>query len=839
MDLGCLDMGCVSVWDKNFTPEPVLDSHNKENDAVEPLTVTATSKIGKNKHLKENGQSTLSSLNKFASQIKKPGHRKASPINWFPRKKVDSYLNRKIKMLQEVSGMNLTLDETLGDSNPHYSKVLKEKMAAKEAANKAIEARKAALVEASWCRILKASRIQSKEAEAQLQKAEKTAAEAFEAALAIGVIMYDIPNCPQKTCHVETSSSREGSTTHAVTASFETAFEVDIEVAAAVKTALVRLANCPSIKKDEFKDLIRKISQNPDTSDNDEDQSEDSSPKSGSSCGPELETVSQGSDRKTPASQLRQRKSKRRQSLEKFNMTKLVNMMFDRLQRLQEDELSSLATIVATCGLNAALAEIQNNKHHDSVSAADYASNSGIGFQRRLSSWGAGKLESFRDGHIKKKQTETELPSLDKFLVKHMTKLEKEVQEARNSWKKESNEGIPKHANTSDVNADSNNGATSSEIITELGCIPLKNSSKIAKEIEDAKKNSVGDFNLGHKNFQGDAISSEAIPDLGSMLIKHSSKLEKEVEEARRNCGRSLEGLPTRAVSHTKEDITELPSLDKFLMKHVSRLEKEVEEAKNRRKNDAHEGSTAMNLKNKVNSSDSVTQLDRTSSLDSEEGLKGKENVDSNKEAEMSLERNEVDPSVQIGKQNLAHQSRKAPTKETEDGLDKILVKPVHRLEREKMQALASNYRYDKPQKKQKGNIDTECESLDKVLIKHVSRLEKEKMRLGSEEESMKVKKNTTNMNPHNEEAGGLDQIMVKHKSRLEREKLNAAQQPEEHIRSSVARREARERELNEAWGGLSLGNSMKPHLSRLERDKAAWIKAEEEERKQAMPSSD
>lgn len=61
-------------------------------------------------------------------------------------------------LFQEVDGMNLTLDETLGDSNPHYSRVLREKMAAREAANKAMEARKAALVEASWCRILRAAR---------------------------------------------------------------------------------------------------------------------------------------------------------------------------------------------------------------------------------------------------------------------------------------------------------------------------------------------------------------------------------------------------------------------------------------------------------------------------------------------------------------------------------------------------------------------------------------------------------------------------------------------------------------------------------------------------------
>lgn len=53
--------------------------------------------------------------------------------------------------------MNSSLDETLGDSNPHYSRVLREKIAAKEAAQKAMEARKAAMVEASWCRILNAA----------------------------------------------------------------------------------------------------------------------------------------------------------------------------------------------------------------------------------------------------------------------------------------------------------------------------------------------------------------------------------------------------------------------------------------------------------------------------------------------------------------------------------------------------------------------------------------------------------------------------------------------------------------------------------------------------------
>lgn len=54
--------------------------------------------------------------------------------------------------------MNLSLDETLGNANPHYTRITREKIAAREAAQKAMEARKAALVEASWCRILGAAR---------------------------------------------------------------------------------------------------------------------------------------------------------------------------------------------------------------------------------------------------------------------------------------------------------------------------------------------------------------------------------------------------------------------------------------------------------------------------------------------------------------------------------------------------------------------------------------------------------------------------------------------------------------------------------------------------------
>ncbi|RZB43722.1 uncharacterized protein LOC114402237 [Glycine soja] len=794
-----MDVACNSGSDNR---SPVASA-----SPVQSPTASVNSKIGKNKLTKD---STSSALNKFKSQIRKPPRRKTSPINWFPRKKGDTYMNRKIKMLQEVDGMNLTLDQTLGSSNPHYSRVLREKMAAREAAHNAMEARRAALVEASWCRILRAARIPGDDAEAQLLKAEKSAVEAFETAQAMGVIMFDLPNCPKKHCQIETSSvNGEGSSTHTVTASFETAFEVDREVAAAVKTAFIRLANCHSFSKGEFKELLRKISENPDTDESNLDLSEFSSGYE-SESGSELDSVSQKSDlncqdldSKISFLGVSQRKNRRSQSLE--NRIKLVDMMIERLKCLQEDELSSLATIVATYGLNAALAEVQNSKPHNPGSAIEYSSSSATNFpSRRMSSLGLGKLAL---DVMRKKQDEPELPSLDKFLVKHMTKLEREVWEAKKARKNET------------------------------------------ESVRDSSRKSV------------DETPPEMVPDLGSILVKNYSKLEKDIKEAKIKSGKETPAVP-RGMPNSQKDHIEVPSLDKVLVKHVSRLEKEVQEAKNRTIKENR------SLKKKAD-------LDTTGGLDStfysdEEALDRKENINSNTE-------------INSGESK-------------DDGLEKILIKPVHRLEREKLhaQSLGSHVENYKQRMNHGATNVADCESLDKVLVKHVSRLEKEKMRINSGEEWGPVKRSPRNIHSETNE-GGLDQVLVKHKSRLEREKMVAAQQPENSVSLSTTRREAREKELQETWGGLSLGNihletneagldqvlvkhksrleqekmvvsqqpdnsvsfsmtrrearerelqeawggqglgnSIKPCLSKLEREKAAWIKAEEEERKQA-----
>ncbi|KAF3785433.1 hypothetical protein EJ110_NYTH27410 [Nymphaea thermarum] len=630
----------ISTLPETDEPGPVSRESNKhEDDGGSPnhqgeSGTAISTNLRKNGSPKENARSIVYAINKSTSQIKKPPHRKnASPLNWFPRKKTTSFLERKIKQLQalrtisrqELGGMDATLDETLGHSNPHYSKVEREKIAARAAASRVMEARKTAMVEASWCRILHAARINSKEAEQLLAKAERNVEEAFKAASSLGVVMYNKAGSPRRPWVVETSSSKNGGSTHTVTASFETAFEVDKEVAAAVKSALIRLASLPqflSEDKDNVSGDLHQISQDLDE------------------CESQTDVASH-----TGA-----------------HSSELVNMMLERLRVLTGEELASLATIVATCGLNAIL-EVKDTKQRHATEGEKY----------------------------------NLLGGLESCLVKHVSRLEREVQEAKMNMKD---------------NAKDTKGPTE-------------------------KTN-----------------SNVVVPSLESILRKHSSRLEKEIEVAKKSEAHKRDG---------KIGVNERPD---------------------------------------------------------------KENVDANKP------RGEVD----------------------DNGLDKVLVKRVHRLEKDKIQSLASD-RYSMTRRlprKPQGSESSEVDSLDKVLVKHVSRLERDKVAFCASEEASRVK-SSKNKCESNEKS--LGEVLVKHLSRIEREKFEAAQQVQAetlsesksrsppatkespgfetwHNKSYRALREERMREMQQAWGGLSLGNSVRPHLSRLERDKAAWSQAEEEARK-------
>lgn len=137
-----------------------------------------------------------------------------------------------------------------------------------------------------------------------MEKAEK--AEAVEAATALGVIMHNKPCYPRKPSRIEMSSKNGGEfTTLTVTDSFLTPFEVDREVAATVKVVFLHLPSSSSFSKDEFKDLMQKISQNPDGN-----LAEFSS---------DCESVLGDDREKRPSKPILQRKQKRRLSLEKLN----------------------------------------------------------------------------------------------------------------------------------------------------------------------------------------------------------------------------------------------------------------------------------------------------------------------------------------------------------------------------------------------------------------------------------------------------------------------------------------------------------------------------------------
>jgi hypothetical protein len=117
-------------------------------------------------------------------------------------------------------------------------------------------------------------------------------------------------------------------------------------------------------------------------------------------------------------------------------------------------------------------------------------------------------------------------------------------------------------------------------------------------------------------------------------------------------------------------------------------------------------------------------------------------------------------------------------------------------------------------------NTNIASDSLDQILVKHVSRLEKEKMEHGKSGDMIFLKKNDSKCT--NEEAD-LSDILVKRSMKLEQAKL-ASSAAEETLTGSFnpvqERRRAREKELMDAWGGVGLGNSMKPHLSKIEKDK-------------------
>lgn len=161
--------------------------------------------------------------------------------------------------------------------------------------------------------------------------------------------------------------------------------------------------------------MLWKINQNPDNNETDPELPEIAS-ESEFDSGDDAVSV-QGTEKKQKRFNCGQLPSDRDKNSSK-SFTELVIAMLNRHKGLQEDEIASHETIVVTCRLSAALLKLEHSKDHEQ----------GITRSRRNSS-----ATRFMDGCLTAKEPVTEVPSLDKFLVKQVSRLEREVQEARNS----------------------------------------------------------------------------------------------------------------------------------------------------------------------------------------------------------------------------------------------------------------------------------------------------------------------------------------------------------------------------------------------------------------------
>uniref|UniRef100_A0ACD5WB74 Uncharacterized protein n=1 Tax=Avena sativa TaxID=4498 RepID=A0ACD5WB74_AVESA len=778
------------------------------------------------------GSSLLKSVNKSTSQFKKSMIRRSGSSNeWFPRKKTESFLKRKIKRLQETDGMTASLHDTLGNANPHYTRMAREKIAAGEAARKAMEARKTAMVEASWCKILQAARVQNKEAEELMEKAKLHATEAFEKARVIGVMMYDRPDCPNQQYEVESSAQTGERSTHKITASFQTGFEVDMEVAAALKKAFVKLANSPdSSNQEEFKDLLWKISQNPDATDGDVN-SEAEQPL-GDCNNEEINNF-----------KLNNKTSRNSICPSDFNTTNLdqpadlVDIMLERIKALHEDELSSLAVIVATSGLNAALQNDKGNYHEMKPVNRSHRSQS-----RRYST-----AASFIDIQGPNKEVASELPSLDKFLVKHLSKLEREVQEAKEAGRKVTSVKPV----TQDIQGQlTGDNAKALESASDLGNILVKNVSRFEKDMLEAKKSnqrvdsSEGSYKDVKKDAQASAEESGYHDPQSEILCNSDLKMNCDSrgsgeeskciqpcpdssQEDKENKALTSHGLPPLGAKGnqggkrlTRIEAAKLEALKSFCTKDGSALEvgldkvfvKPINRLEMEKKKALEQGQTNMQKDRRKDCHNTTVSLDeilvkRIPRLDREKMEYEKRN------------------GLGEGQRIVSHDQRKYGNNATaSESLDQVLVKRVSRLEREKMEYEKRNTSGEarsgvQTDQEKHGNNDNTSNSLGQILVKHVSMLEMEKIEPEKKGDSDALLAKKSDTQYADGVAGGLADIFVRRPMKLEQAKQETAA-AEEKLTSvfnpAVERRRAREKELLDSWGGEGLGSLVKPHLSKV-----------------------
>lgn len=282
----------------------------------------------------------------------------------------------------------------------------------------------------------------------------------------------------------------------------------------------------------------------------------------------------------------------------------LVGDMLKRVKGLQPEQCASLATIVATRGLNALLRE--ESLEHD----VDIKNGGGLGdilvkHVSRLEAEKAAALAAAKADNGKQTIPKRRLsvavspvPDLSNMFVKHVSRLEREkravvAMELAASAKDGSGSSDPSTSSSPELMK----RASHSEGLEKVG---VKKMSKLEQEkAAAALERADRFFKRPSPRRTGRRISLTRKVGLGESLIKHKSRLEREVEEAR--AARRLSAAAKQAAKEAATGGSIQPSppkkarnfaianasngssaggLGDVLVKHKSRLEKEKEAAR-------------------------------------------------------------------------------------------------------------------------------------------------------------------------------------------------------------------------------------------------------------------
>ncbi|KAJ7514963.1 hypothetical protein O6H91_23G066900 [Diphasiastrum complanatum] len=692
-------------------------------------------------------------------------YRRNSAVGWFPRSKTTSYLERKIRMLQEKAGINASLDETLGNANLHLSRIEREKRAAAAAAHEAMETRKTALIEASWCRILKAAGIPYMSAALELQKAEKKASEALAAAAAVGVILRMNPRSPRISTETETFTGTQGSS-HTITASLETAFEVDKEVAAAVKAALILhdghnsdMINIDAVKMnfpDQFPDQFSERSLyervlKKSFKDEFSQNNENLDGKFGEDCNKERISDSDGGIRKVlpeerniTFSDLREVKdNKDNGSPPEAEHCVEMGVVDASIQSFQ---VLKARSIRLTCSET----EFKNL----SQEMEDEVLMEPGKFDNKRTTWSQASLESHGSIEVCHYQDHAAAVALseenDKLLEPLVTLMLERVKGLQLDQLSSlvtivATRGLSallKEENfEQELSAKNDKGGLGDVLVKHVSKLEAEKAAAAAKAAAMTRVETSGDS-------KKKGVMSESFPDLGNVLVKRLSKLERE-KQAAQELARASHVAPKKAFIEEVSDGQSNQSLGNVLVKHMSKLEKEKQALNNLQ--------TSFENKTKIQTESSFRSMDN--------------------------ERNQS---------------------QWKEGLDKVLVKHMSRLEKEKLQAAAqrevpcTNKKHnssndlglrskssDRQGEEKKNRVQCE-DSLDKLLVKHISRLEKEKLHAAAQKELpctdassndqellKSLDRELDEKKKRDQHEDGLEKV-VKRMSKLEEEKLQA-----------------------------------------------------------------